>query len=268
MKYLFCFAFLVNTFLLSAQCLKICTWNLENLGKSKTDGILEYIAKTLKDFDVVAVQEVSTSPAGAQAVAKIIDALNRKGSKWDYKVSDPTIGKGTERYAFLWKTSRGKLLKSWLEASLAETIDREPFLGVFVSGKDTFLLGSFHAVPKGKNPDLETCQFYKIDEKYEKYHFLIMGDFNSPAKSMGFGSLLKRNVLNTFSSQKTTLKQKPSAAGEHLANEYDNIFYEVDEIILNDKGVIDFSKEFTDLMNARKVSDHLPVWGCYSVKKK
>lgn len=270
MKIIFSFFFIFYcTFILSAQCLKICSWNIANLGKSKDDSEISYIAKTLKDFDFVSVQEVSTSPAGAQAVARIVDELNRKGSKWEYSISEPTVGKGPERYAFLWKTSKVRVLKkAWLEKKLEIQIDREPYLGLFIAGKDTFLLGNIHAVPKGKNPDLEICHLFKIDEMYEKYHFMIMGDFNSPVQSFGFESLLKRGVMNTFSRQKTTLKAKPSAKGEHLASEYDNIFYETSEIVLNDKGVIDFSKDFSDLKIARHISDHIPVWGCYSVKKK
>lgn len=256
------------TFDISAQCLKICSWNIQNLGKKKSAETITYIAKILNEFDFVCIQEVSTAPPGAQAVAKIADELNRKGSKWDYKVSDPTSGKGSERYAFLWKTSKGKLLRSLLESSLADNIDREPFLGVFVTGKDTFMIGTIHTVPKSKNPDKETSQLYTIDEKFEKYHLLLMGDFNSPASSEGFKSLIQRNVQNTFVKEKTTLKTKVSAKGEHLASSYDNIFYEADEIELGDKGVIDFSKDFPDLKEAHHVSDHLPVWGCYSVKMK
>ncbi len=45
---------------------------------------------------------------GAQAVARLADELNRKGTKWDYVISDPTSSSAykTERYAFIWKTSK------------------------------------------------------------------------------------------------------------------------------------------------------------------
>ena len=39
------------------------------------------MAKTLQDFDVVAIQEVVAGPGGAQAVANLADALNRSGAK-------------------------------------------------------------------------------------------------------------------------------------------------------------------------------------------
>ena len=79
---------------------------------------MEEIANILRDADIVAIQEVVSGYGGAQAVAKLADILNRKGSQWDYVISDPTNSTKyvTERYAFIWKTkdikikNRGQLL--------------------------------------------------------------------------------------------------------------------------------------------------------------
>src|SRR3954469_8731514 len=85
---------LIMLFLLAADtCLcniNICTWNLKDLGKSKSNEEIMFIANTVKDFDVVAIQEVVAGYGGPQAVARLVDCLNRKGSKWDYTISDPT----------------------------------------------------------------------------------------------------------------------------------------------------------------------------------
>jgi hypothetical protein len=90
--------------------IQLLSWNIANLGKSKDDGEIEAMVRVIKDFEVVAIQEVVAGPGGPQAVARLVDALNRRGSKWDYVVSNPTSGgKGVERYAFLWKPSRVKL---------------------------------------------------------------------------------------------------------------------------------------------------------------
>ncbi len=42
------------------------------------------MAAILKNYDVVAIQEVVAGPGGAAAIARLHDALNRTGSKWDY----------------------------------------------------------------------------------------------------------------------------------------------------------------------------------------
>ena len=254
----------------SATCTRIVTWNIANLGKSKDNQEIEFMAELLRGFDLVCIQEVSTGPAGAQAVARLADALNRKGFAWDYKISDPTTGEGSERYAMLWKKSKVRLYgKAWLEQSLEASINREPMLARFISGSDTFLLATMHAVPKGKNPARENAQLYKLDSIYHQDHLLMMGDFNASHRSEAFDKMYSRKISNTISNQKTTLKMEPHpSTGEHLASEYDNIFYEKDEINLSECGIVDFSRKCKDLKSARLISDHIPVWGCYSLRSR
>jgi deoxyribonuclease-1-like protein len=130
-----------------------CSWNLENFGKSKSDSAIRFISTTLKEFDLVAIVEVVAGNGGAQAVAKLADELNRKGDKWDYCVSDPTSGLGgsSERYAFLWKTSRlKKTREAWLEKNYALEIDREPYSAEFEYKQKKFTATAFHAIPKRK----------------------------------------------------------------------------------------------------------------------
>lgn len=93
-KMKFYFLKIVITLLISinfAQAsITICSWNLCNFGKSKSESEIEYIANTLKSYDIIAIQEVVAGEGGADAVARLSDALNRKGTKWDYTISDPT----------------------------------------------------------------------------------------------------------------------------------------------------------------------------------
>ena len=106
---------------------KLLSWNVENLGKSKSEANIIFIANTIKDYDVVALQEVVAGDGGAQTVAKLADELNRKGSKWDYIISDPTSSSAykTERYAFLWKTSKVKKIgEAWLEKKYHLEVNR------------------------------------------------------------------------------------------------------------------------------------------------
>ena len=80
------------------------------MGKSKDDQEIEVMAQSLKDADLVAIQEVVAGYGGSQAVARLAEALNRKGDRWDYRISDPTSStpQTREKYAFLWKTRRVK----------------------------------------------------------------------------------------------------------------------------------------------------------------
>ncbi len=240
---------------------KLMTWNLYNFGKSKTDKEIAFFAKEMKGFDIVAVQEISTGNYGAKAVAKLADELNRTGSKWDYIISEATSGEGSERYAFLWKPSKIKLSgKSWLEQTLESEIDREPFLARFQFGSKKFLLATIHAVPKEKHPQTECKLLSKLSPLYPDDNIMIMGDFNLSQKDDSFDGLKKSGFEPSIVNQKTSLKMKGSSDGDHLANEYDNIFYEMNSFQKIKAGVLDFSKEFNSLHEARTISDHLPVY--------
>jgi len=240
---------------------KLMTWNLFNFGKSKTDVEIAFFAKQMKEYDVVAVQEISTGNYGAKAVAKLADELNRTGSKWDYVISETTSGDGSERYAFLWKSSRLKLSgKPWLEQTLESEIDREPFLARFEFSGKKFLLATIHAVPKEKHPQTECELLSKLSPHYPSDNLMIMGDFNLSQKDDAFDGLKNSGFEPSITDQKTSLKMKGSTDGDHLANEYDNIFFEINAFRKIKSGVLDFSKEFNTLHEARTISDHIPVY--------
>ena len=113
---------------------------IQNFGRSKSesDSVMKYICSKVKLHDIVVIQEVSTSEFGAQAVAKLDGLLDRTGTSWDYVVSDPTTGPGSERYAYLYKKSRVKLKESGLEKTLQDKINREPFRAVFIFKKNEY----------------------------------------------------------------------------------------------------------------------------------
>lgn len=244
----------------------LISWNLFNFGKSKSPENIAFIAETLRDADVVAVQEVSTGLAGAKAVAALSDELNRKGAKWDYVVSDATTGEGTERYAFLWKTHRLKLKgKPFLIPELSSKIDREPFLARFESAGKTFSVVSFHAIPTSKKPQTETSKLDDVVAAYPNDNLIFVGDFNLSESHEGFDDLKNAGFQPSLTRTKTSLKMKKSN-GEHLANEYDNLFFHPQKIKMVQAEAIDFSLKFNSLDKARDISDHLPVELEFTVK--
>jgi deoxyribonuclease-1-like protein len=60
---------------------KLVSWNIQNFEKSKSEVEINFIANTLKNYDIIAIQEVVAGYGGAQAVAKLAAELNRKGAK-------------------------------------------------------------------------------------------------------------------------------------------------------------------------------------------
>jgi deoxyribonuclease-1-like protein len=265
-KLIFLLVFLSSSLLFSQT--KIISWNLENFGRSKSSTELLFIANTLKDYDIIALQEVVAGFGGAQAVANLVQILNTKGAKWDYSTSNPTSSSAykTERYAFIWKTSKAKLKgEPWLEKKYHLEIDREPYFGTFEIGKKTITLVNFHAITKSKQPETEIKYFKFLPQEYPKLNLLFMGDFNCPQSHSVFNPLKKAGYTSIFQNQKTSLKQK-CETNKCLASEFDNMFYNTNVVDSINSGVIPFYKQFNTLKEARKISDHIPIWFEFSIK--
>lgn len=261
MKSGFILIFLLLAFI-SGSCINICSWNIENIGQSKSDSEIQFIAVVLKPYDVVAIQEVVAGPGGAAAIARLHEALNRTGSKWDYCISEPTSGNSykTERYAFLWKPKAVKIKgKAWLEFNYKNEVDREPYLATFTDGEHEFTLVNFHAITKSKQPETEIKYFKFLPSCYPTLNLIFCGDFNCPQSHSVFNPLKSMGYVPALIGQKTSLKQK-CVNDRCLASEYDNFFFkkEVFEVIAS--GFIAFYKSFGELSEARKISDHVPIF--------
>ncbi len=239
----------------------VCSWNLENFGKSKSDIEIKFIANTVKDVDVLVVIEVVSGGGGAQAVARLSDALNRTGEKWDYTISAPTVSNNyeTERYAFIWKTN--KLTKqgdAWLDKKHQVEIEREPFIITLKSKGKLFSLVAFHAIPKSKQPETEIKYLKYFPAEYPDKNLIICGDFNCPQSHSVFFPLKAMGYKPILTGRKTTLRQECINA-DCLASEFDNIFYNATKVTFIKAEVIAFYLKFTSLKEARAISDHLPI---------
>jgi len=240
---------------------RLLSWNIENLGKSKSEEALAFMVATMKNHDIVAIQEVVAGYGGAQTVAKLADLLNRTGNKWDYVVSNPTSSSAykTERYAFLWKTATVKKVgKPWLEQKYHQEIDREPFFCTFdYQGKQVTIV-NFHAITKNRQPETEIKYFKFFPETYPKLNLLFAGDFNCPQSHSVFNPWRKMGYVPILINQKTSLRKKCDN-GDCLASEFDNIWYHSQKIKAITTQIIPFHQSFPNITEARKISDHVPV---------
>lgn len=241
--------------------LKTLSWNIENFGSSKSDSIIIFIANTVKEYDIVALQEVVAGDGGAKSVARLAQELNRTGSQWDYTISDPTSSSAykTERYAFLWKTANVRLMgKPWLEKKYNLEIDREPYLATFEYNNKQFTLANFHAITKSRQPETEIKYFKFLPAEYPTLNLVFIGDFNCPQSHTVFNPLRKMGWKNAFENQKTSLR-KECEEQDCLASEFDNIWYDASRITLSNAKAIHFYNSFESLKKARKISDHIPI---------
>ena len=238
---------------------KIISWNIQNFGTQKAP-YMSLISNTLRDADIVMIQEVQIDSDGIKAIRILKTELEKSGSEWTYIISPPTHGRGTECYAYLWKSKKVKLKNfAWLETSLDSLIDREPFLARFECGRQIILLANLHAVPKKKMPWFEILELDRLDLLYKKDNLIIAGDFNLEATNRAFDELRTLGFKQALFALKTTIKMEVQS-GEKFAHEYDNFIFEKDSFTILKSGRIDFTTHFYTLQEARKVSDHLPVF--------
>ena len=247
----------------------ILSWNLQYLGREKNIEELEYIASVMKNYDIVAVQEVVTSSYGARAVGELVDLLDRTGSNWDYALSPATDGPAPERYAYFWKKDKVELMRNAWLARVSDFIHREPYMARFALKGNTdkqFLLANFHAQSASNFPEKEVTLLDNLHAEYEKDNMIFLGDFNLSDNHLAFDDLKREGYLPVVRNVKTTLKRSPDLLGNYLYSPFDNMFYEVRAFERASAGIEDFTVDFDNFDAARKISDHVPVFGVFIVK--
>lgn len=247
--------------------IKIMTWNIQNLGRTKSDSVLLEISKIISKSDVVAIQEVvAKDPKGAQAVAKIAELLNRMGSKWDYVISNPTHSPSaysSERYAYIWQTSKLKLTKkAFLDKELENICVREPYVALFTlrkfEGRKSFYLINFHARKYSDNPKEEIINLIDYPERLGSNNVIVLGDFNLNEGHAVWNEFYKRGFEVALKNTPTTLKRRCSN-NNYQNYPIDNFYIRSKDFIIKRSSTIDFVNDCDSLKKKRRMSDHLPV---------
>ena len=261
--------FLAMTNLASAQSLTVVSWNLKDFGQSRDAKEIALIANEIKHADIVAIQEVvAKHPGGAKAVARLADQLNRMGAKWDYRISDPTRSSSpykSERYAFLWKTSKVTNTggRPALISELASAVEREPFLMHFKVNGEVLTILNYHACTHTKAYP-EPAEIAAISKWLANQSFANVvwaGDMNLVIDDQAFDQSKRQGYKSVLNGQKTSLKTK-CKNGNYLSRAEDNILYKFSTLDFEGGTVLDFIKNgnCSDVSWKRtSLSDHIPI---------
>ncbi len=261
-KYLYAFIivlFFQQNAISQQKEISIVSWNIQKFGSKKDANEIKQIANILRDYDIIAIQEVVAGYGGAQAVARLVEELNRKGAKWTYAVSNPTKSPKylLERYAFIWKNKYIKIKnRGHLLSNLASVIDREPFAIDFYFNKKKFTVINYHARIFNKHPENEIKPLLEYIETI-KTPVILTADFNIKTSDSVFYSFKNKGFTEALKNKRTTLKKK-CVKDNYLNYAIDNIFYSK-HFIKIEAQPIDFVMYCDNLINARNLSDHLPV---------
>lgn len=260
MRIIFLISFLIIGLFGQSQDVSIVSWNIRDMGKTKDSSEIYFMASVIKDYDIVAIQEVVTSKYGVKAISSLVKEMNKmKGCNcWEYSLSEKTGGRGTEKYAFLYNRTDVDFIKAYLVKSLDIKVVREPYVGTFSVGTDTFSIVNFHAVPEKRNP-LQEIIFVSYIDTMIKYPLIFLGDFNHEQYKTGFKLLKMAHYAPSLIGKKTSIRINLTKFGEHLSREFDNFFYDITYFRIKNSYVIDFTSKFKSLKLARNISDHCPI---------
>ena len=234
------------------QTITLATFNIQNLGRDKPDQP-KLAAEIIKQFDVVAIQEVMNygdGTKGLEAVNKIVEEL---GNGWaSVACTEPngteTAASGAlhtfEFYAFIYNTAKVQLVgtaRLWDEAAnpvngLADQerhFDREPFIASFkaVNGNLDFTVISLHvAAPSNSWRKDEIRRLKHVYETVQaedpnQNDVFLLGDFNTPVNKPEWSDLKGLPTMTHILTEndKTTLNK---SAGKLSQNQYDTIWYQ------------------------------------------
>ncbi len=280
--------------------LVIGTWNLrkfgaihrsweENSGTPKRNlRALAYIAEVVRNFDVIAIQEVLRDTT---AVRMLVDEF--LGNDWGLILSDVNAGdKGLgERLVYLYDRRRVQpsglageiVLPPQKDIGQQEQFDRSPYFVGFRANKERFALLTAHirfgSGPADRRPEIERLATYTATEIRDRSRFagaeesnlIVLGDFNIEARRaddplfaafLSAGLMVPEELRNVRSNYAQTVKH------------YDQIAWFMGDLTLLTKGsagVIDLRgtvfRELTARQVTDRVSDHLPLWAEFIIDR-
>lgn len=249
---------------------RIASYNIQVFGVTKESklGVMRVLAETIRQFDVVAVQEIRSSDQ--QLLSRFMPLINERGHAYHY-VLGPRLGRtvSKEQYAFIYDTTRLSLDQRSIQTvdDPDDLLHREPFIARFVfnqlpAGQGfSFTLINMHTDPDEAEEEVNVLDDVflsaRSDGRYEE-DVILLGDLNVDSTRLG--------QLGGVPGITCTIHGEPTNTAR--SRSYDNIVFDpaATSEYTGRAGVFDVQRAFglTD-EQARDVSDHLPVWAEFSV---
>jgi len=169
----------------AGETITIAAFNIQILGKTKREKaeVMDILALTVREFDVVLVQEIrDISETTAPIFLDIINDLD--GPEYAF-IRSERLGRSTskEAYAYFYNTHTVSYLEGtahvWDDED--DIFEREPYIASFIAGKFDFTLVGIHAKPDDAVNEIAslTLVFDSIKAGQLEQDIIAMGDFNA-----------------------------------------------------------------------------------------
>lgn len=254
------------------QLCQIASFNIQVFGRTKANKpeVMENISKIIRNFDLVAIQEIRD--VTQTAVVKLNDTINHEQKHQYTYIMGERLGRTSskEQYAYFYNTSTIELIGSpytYSEPPYNDMFHREPYIANFKvkNGSFDFVLITIHTDPDEATQEINDLPDVVEDTKNvfpNETNFIILGDLNadcryfdengeSPLKNSDYFWVINNSLDTTTKSTVCTY----------------------DRIIITTETVADYTKDcgvfrFDEVYNLTyeetiAISDHYPVYAAF-----
>lgn len=254
----------------TGETIRIASFNVQALGttKSRKPHVMEVLARIVREFDIVAVQEIRSTDQ--DLIPNFVDLINRADRYYDYIVG-PRVGRhaNLEQYAFLFDSATVEVDRSQLYtvADPDDLLHREPLVAWFrVRGPPadqafTFTLVNVHTDLDESRQELDAlADVYRVvrDDGRQEDDVIVLGTLNADERNLG--------RLGNIPGMAWAISSTPTDT--RGTAQLDNIVFhsKATSEFTGRSGVFDFLRRYNlTLEEALEVSDHLPVWAEFYV---
>jgi endonuclease/exonuclease/phosphatase family metal-dependent hydrolase len=258
----------------TAKTIRIASFNLQVFGQTKAGKpeVVNVMARIIRGFDVIAVQEIRDS-AGT-AIDTLAAAVDSTGVDYEYVIG-PREGRTSskEQYAIFYNKATIEALPgayTYNEGGV-DTFEREPYIAIFRArtGGADFVLVDIHTKPEDATAEIQFLPtvIANAAATLGDADVICLGDFNADGSYYNENNYTATFPSSTYNWLISNAEDTTVAAS---SNTYDRIVTtkSMTEDFAGRSGVFRFDSEFgLDAIATAAVSDHYPVWAEFAVDK-
>ncbi len=248
--------------------IKVASFNIQIFGQSKISNpeIMDVLAKIVKRYDVVAIQEVRSTEQNV--IPSLLSYINKGDVKYDYVISERLGRTGSkEQYAFVYNTKTVKLIpnSSYVVDDPDDAFERELFVAYFRSGNFDFKLVNNHIKPEDVSAELRqlVVVINNIYDGSSEKDIIVLGDMNADGTYFN-----ENNLVVIFPLWIQLIGNNEDTTVAVGNNTYDRMMTRKttsDREYAGTSGVFRWVNEYgvTDTNFIKSVSDHYPVYAVF-----
>ncbi len=255
-----------------ADTILIASFNIQVFGSTKLSKswIVNVLAQVVRQFDVVAIQEVRSQED--RILPDFVAAINADGSRYNFVIG-PRLGRtvSTEQYAFVYDTNRIEVDSSSIGTiqDPRDEMHREPHVARFrartSTPNDSF---TFWLVNAHTDPDEVAAEVSVLADVFlvmqqaraDEDDVILLGDLNASDRQFGRLGQIPGIAWAVHDTTTNTRRSKM----------YDNLLFDRNRTaeFTGRWGVFDLESAFQLTRDqALEVSDHLPVWAEFQARE-